>query len=407
MKEWTKAAIVILAATGVASAGAYKLPEQSLNSMALGAAYVAHTTEADSAYFNPANMAFLREGHLIDAAATLVHLSSISYRLIPPYSGESEDENIFVSTLHYVSESIGDFRWGVSIVAPGGLSRKWESPYQRLYAEEFTLENIELNPVFSYKLNDNFAVGGGLRVVYSKGTVRSNGGTIAPIAREMKGDTVEFGYNVALSYRPTEDIVLAATYRSKIDLDEEGHADLSFMGMTQRYGADVSVPLPAALNIALSKTWDKTFTLEFVYERTYWSAYKALDFNYDTALPAPLVPIFDAPLDRSWKDTDTFRIGATAELGKITAMFGFAIDETPVPIRTIGFELPDSDAKIFSMGFRYRQSEHLSWGLAFLYDDKESLTLPAGVAENKVLHNGGSFDDAAAYLITFGISYEY
>ena len=407
MKRWSKTTAVVLATIGTAYAGAYKLPEQSLNSMALGAAYVAHTTEADTAYFNPANMAFLKEEHLIDAAASMVHLSSISYRLVSPYSGESEDENIFVPTLHYVSASIGDFRWGVSLAVPGGLSRKWKSPYQRLYAEEFTLENIELNPVFSYKLSDNFAVGGGLRVVYSKGTVRSNGGTIAPIAREMKGDTVEFGYNVALSYRPTEDIVLAATYRSKVDLDEEGHADLSFMGMTQRYGADVSVPLPAALNIAISKTWEKTFTLEFDYERTYWSAYKSLDFNYDTALPAPLVPIFDAPLDRSWRDTDTFRLGATVELGKITAMFGFAIDETPVPLRTIGFELPDSDAKIFSMGFRYRQTERLSWGLAFLYDDKEPLTLPAGVAENEVLRNGGSFDGAGAYLITFGLSYEY
>ena len=52
-----------LALSAVASsmlvAGGYKIPEQSLNSMALGAAYVAHTMGADTAYFNPANMAFM------------------------------------------------------------------------------------------------------------------------------------------------------------------------------------------------------------------------------------------------------------------------------------------------------------------------------------------------------------
>jgi long-chain fatty acid transport protein len=48
-------------ASSVVMAGGYKIPEQSLNSMALGAAYVAHTSGADTAYFNPANMAFMAD----------------------------------------------------------------------------------------------------------------------------------------------------------------------------------------------------------------------------------------------------------------------------------------------------------------------------------------------------------
>jgi long-chain fatty acid transport protein len=91
----------------------------------------------------------------------------------------------------------------------------------------------------------------------------------------------------------------------------------------------------------------------------------------------------------------------------ITAMMGFAIDETPVPDETIGFELPDSDAKIFSMGFKYQQTENLSWGIAFLYDSKEARGLTKGVAENEILANGGGFSGGGAYLTTIGISYEY
>jgi long-chain fatty acid transport protein len=211
-----------------------------------------------------------------------------------------------------------------------------------------------------------------------------------------------------MTYKPTKDIILAVTYRSNIDLKEEGKANLYLGGVGQQYDASVTVPLPAALNIAISKTWHDKYTLEFNYERTYWSAYKELDFNYDRAIQAALIPTFDDPLARNWKDTNTFRIGATIKVDdKFTAMFGFAIDETPVPDKTIGFELPDSDGKIFSMGLRYQYSERLSVGAAFLYDLKASRTIDTGVADNSIIANGGTFDEGGAFLTTLGLSYEF
>lgn len=45
--------------------------------MALGAAYVAHATDADTAYFNPENMSFLDENiRYVEGGITLVHLPS-------------------------------------------------------------------------------------------------------------------------------------------------------------------------------------------------------------------------------------------------------------------------------------------------------------------------------------------
>jgi len=400
--------VLSIVASSMLVAGGYKIPEQSLNSNALGAAYVAHTSGADSAYFNPANMSFMEDKQYFTAGLTLAHLPSITYTLASPYSGESEVENIFIPNFHYVSKAINNLRWGISVTAPAGLTKRWETPYQKMYAQEFTLKNVELNPVLSYRINDALSIAGGLRVVYSEGVVYSDGGTIAPVKREMEGDSFNFGYNLAMTYKPTEDINLAVTYRSNIDLEEEGEANLFVGEVGQQYGTSVTVPLPAALNISVSKTWEDKFTLEFNYERTYWSSYETLDFNYDTAIPLPLQPLFDAPLARDWEDTNTFRVGATVAMdNKITMMMGFAIDETPVPQRTIGFELPDSDATIFSMGFSYQQTPNLSWGVSFLLDAKESQTVPKGVAENQVLANGGGFSGGGAYLTTIGLSYEY
>lgn len=374
-------------ASSVVIAGGYKIPEQSLNSMALGAAYVAHTTGADTAYYNPANMAFMDEGKsYVEGGITLAHLPSNVFSSAPEYSGESEVENLLIPYFHYIAPAMGNFRWGVSLTVPGGLTKCWETPFQKAFAEEFTLKVLEFSPSLAYRVMDDFSIGGGFRLVYSEGVIR-NDSTLA--TTDMDGDTVGFGYNLAMTYKPTSEMNLAVTYRSNIDLDEEGTATL-YSGDTLLYDGDasVSVPLPAALNVAISKTWQDSFTLEFLYERTYWSQYETLKFE---GVPLPETP-------KNWKDTDTFRVGATIKMdNKITAMMGFAIDETPVPENTIGFELPDSDAKIFSMGFRYQQREDLSWGAAFLYDSKES----------RSISGFGTFHEGGAFLTTVGVAYEY
>ncbi len=393
MSKIVKGLALSAIASSVVMAGGYKIPEQSLNSMALGGAYVAHTTNADAAYFNPANMAFMGEKQYVEGAITLAHLPSNVYSF-GAASGKSEVEDLIIPNFHYVSAPMGDFRWGVSMTAPGGLTKRWETPYQKAFAEEFSLTIVELNPSVSYQVMENLSVGAGVRLIYSEGVVKNDAtGMGMPLKVDMEADTVEFGYNLAATYKPTNDINMAVTYRSEIELGEEGTATIN--GHTMDAG--VTVPLPAALNLAVSKTWNETFTLEFNYERTYWSAYETLEF---TGTPLPITA-------KDWEDTNTFRLGATMVLDKITMMMGFAIDETPVPREKVSFELPDSDAKIFSMGFRYQQTEELSWGAAFLYDSKESFSMTPGVSHNPVLAKGGTFHEGGAFLTTVGMAYEF
>jgi len=401
--------------SGLLIAGGYKIPEQSLNSMALGSAYVAHTTDADTAYFNPANMSFLDNSlNYLESGITLAHLPSNTFKgvqYLPGIGGvatssKSETENLPIPYFHYVAPAMGKWRFGLSMTAPGGLTKRWKSPVQKTFAEEFTLENIELNPVLSYKINEKFSVGGGIRLVYSMGKVYSDGNDLGvPFKREMEGDTIEFGYNLALAWKPTSDIAVGITYRSKIDLDEEGEANLYLGNVGQQYDATVSVPLPAALNIGVSKTWNDTLTVEFVYERTFWSAYKTLNFDYDSAIQPGLVSSFDDPKLKDWVDTNTFKFGVTYEMNeKLTLMGGYAYDETPVPTKTLSYELADSDAHVFSGGFKYKQNEQLNWGVAVLYDLKESHTLELCENENGIV---GKFTDGGALLITLGISYKF
>lgn len=143
-----KSIVLSIAASAMAMASGYKIPEQSINSTALNAAYTAHTMGADTVYFNPAAMSFMDDKSYIEAGLTLAHLPSIGFTsdANAAYDGESKVENIPIPFGHFVAKPNGDWRWGASLTAPGGLSKRWDTPAQKASAQEFTLRIVELNP---------------------------------------------------------------------------------------------------------------------------------------------------------------------------------------------------------------------------------------------------------------------
>lgn len=417
--------LVLAAVAGFAStalSSGYRIPEQSLNSTALSSAYVAHALYADAAYFNPANMSWLSPGTQMEGGLTYIHLPSISYDDFrgQALNSDSEKENFLVPNLHLVSPEYNNFRFGFSLAVPAGLSKRWEDTFARTFANEFSMTVAEANPTVSYKFSNLFAAAVGARLVYSEAKVKSDGTIVAAatpagpeyttISRDMDGDTAEFGYNIALSVRPTDKLYLAATYRSEVDLDMEGdgtlYASSSFFngllpaGSYQGPGS-VSVPLPAVLALAASYTFDRS-TVEFAYDRTFWSAYEVLDFKYPRNLGHPvLTAAFDAPIVKDWDDVDAFRLGYTFQWNEqLAVMAGAGIDGNPIPDRSLSFDLPDSDAWFISLGCRYTYDEKWSFGAAYLYARKEDRTVV-----NSTLN--GEFSGAASHLLSLSASYRF
>jgi long-chain fatty acid transport protein len=409
---------VLLAATlvpAISIAGGYKIPENSINSTALSAAYVANAHGADAAYFNPAAMVFNEDGGSFEIDATYIHLSAIHYSdndVLPPYADDSSDvERFLVPTFHYVSPKMGNTRFGLSVVAPAGLTKRWDGT-GKASTQQFTLKTVEINPSVAYEFNDKFSAGLGARLVYSAGVVKSKAYPVGfglELARDLEGDSFDLGYNLALHFKPTDNLALALTYRSKVDLTVEGEAHLvDQLSPQPDYDGDaeVEVPIPAALNLAAAYTFNDKTTVELVYERTYWSAYKELDFDYERALVG-VMAVFDNPVAKNWKDSNTYRIGVTHKLDdRWTVMAGYAYDETPVPEDTAGFELPDSDAHIFSVGARYQYSDNLNIGFGLLYDKKDKLKIREGTDPAETVDNA-DFEDASAVLLTIGAQYTF
>lgn len=381
-------------------AGGYAIPESSINATALSAAYIANAHGADAAYYNPAAMVYNVDSELLEVDATYIGLSAINYTSTSGTTNiDSKKENFLVPSFHYTSKKLGDngARVGFSIVVPAGLSKRWSDVPAVYSAEEFTLQTIEFNPSMALPLSSMVSLGVGFRVISSSGVVKAS--RTGVYSQDMTGDSVDYGYNLALMYKPTSTLNLAATYRSNVDLSVEGDADLIYLpaSFNKNVPVSVSIPVPAVLNFAASYIFDTGTTVEAVYQKTYWSAYKNLNFDYTNPTAEA---VFGTSKPKNWENTNTYRLGVTQKYDKWTAMAGLAYDETPVPEATLGYELPDSDAWIVSLGGRYQIDKSWNIGLAGLVDMKQSRDV-----QNTSID--GEFSNARAYLVTAGIEYRF
>jgi len=404
-----------IVASSVLMASGYRIPEASLNAVALSAANIAHVKTADAAYYNPANMVFMSDENHLEADLKYIGLDAANYkgtaknsRWLVDEDISSEKETFLVPSIHYVSGNVNGARYGVSIVSPGGLSKRWEDSVATYSAKEFTLELVEINPTVALPIGDKIGVAIGLRILHSKGIVKSD----SPIAsRDMSGDSIDFGYNLALSYKPTSALEFGLTYRSQVDLTTEGDAELSVSTSAAvgpypagTYASDSSasltVPLPAILALAGAYTFSTNTTVEFVYERTYWSAYEELNFNYGSKAHAITNAVFGKPIKKHWNDSNDYRLGVTQELSSMTLMAGAVYSETPIPEEDVTFDLPDSNSLSVSFGGRYHLNEKIDLGMSALYSMRESRTV-----ENDDLK--GEFSGSNILIVSMGVGYKF
>ena len=394
---------------------AYKIPEQSVRSVALSGAYVAGAEDADAAYFNPANMAFMDEGQYFELSFTGAYLPKVKYEgkqvvgsgYPPPEipaNAKSESQKFLIPHLHYVSPKFGNVRFGLSVVTPAGFAKKWSTEPQKWSAQEFTLRTAEVNPSISYQISPNFSVGAGVRVLFTDGVIRLNPphprDNTKRLFYDMDGDIqTRLGFNVAASYK-LPGLTLAATYRNKIDLKEKGDVTIvdTLANRTIKTTGRTKVPLPATLSLAAAVDVSERARVEVEYERTFWSSYKRLVMTFDGA------SAYNIDKMKHWDDSNTFRIGLTYKNSdKLTTMYGMAYDQSPVPEGTMGYELPDSDALILSLGALYKVTQSMTLGVSYLYDHKFQRTIALG----NINGLDGTFSAGGAHLVNLSFNYRF
>lgn len=400
-----------LVACSVMFGAGFKISEQSSDGTALLNSNVATSFGPDASYYNPANMMFLDDPrHYFENSFSYLHLNKIKFNDKNGQKYESKAARALAPTFHFVSPSYYEnWKFGLSLFAPAGIAMRWNDEFPARTAKKFELKVFELNPTAAYKITDNLAIGFGLRALYSQGRASSFFQTpLGSTSRDLKGNGINFGYNVALTYKPTENLSLAATYRSKVTMKLKGDAKIDVpIGADYDNKARVQVPLPAALTLATSYKFKDT-TFMFAYERTYWSAWKELDFDYDHATAAhnanPFFKAYDAPHPRDWKDTNSYRVGVAHDAtNKLRVMAGFMYDEAASRADKTGFELPDTKSYVYSAGFNYKFNDDLELALAYMYQDRKAREITASIPN----YPNGKFERANAQIVNLGVKYKF
>jgi long-chain fatty acid transport protein len=122
--------------------------------------------------------------------------------------------------------------------------------------------------------------------------------------------------------------------------------------------ADVRpLPLPPVINVGLFWQIIPAWGAEFVYEYTRWSELKNFTATFSPAsVFLPLgVPITGFQLPEDWKNTSTLRLGSFYAINENWELRGgLALEQTPIPNRTLNPAIPDADKLTLNAGVGYK-----------------------------------------------------
>lgn len=95
-------------------------------------------------------------------------------------------------------------------------------------AGETSITTVNFNISLFYKVNNNFAIAGGLNVIYAEASLIRNFGEnphgvpVQAEAENLAGDDISYGWNIGLPYDFNEKHRLGFSYRSEVKLELKG-----------------------------------------------------------------------------------------------------------------------------------------------------------------------------------------
>lgn len=246
--------------SSTAMASGFKLNEQSASGV--GTAYAGRAAvveDASTVYYNPAGMSKLTRPE-ISVGGAYINIDaefSNGERINPAGTSSKYETGVydhggslipassipFVYYAHPINEKLA---LGFGVFVPFGAHTDYsDNALSGGFAGKTELTTIDFQPAFSYKINDTLAIGGGLDIVYAKGTLSKQldlvpyvpaGHPLDSVLNKdeykgyentfsVEGDDVAFGWNLGLMWDITPATTLGVTYRSEVEFTLEGDAE--------------------------------------------------------------------------------------------------------------------------------------------------------------------------------------
>jgi long-chain fatty acid transport protein len=407
------AALFVL--TTMAYAGGYRVSLQGNKSLAMGHTGVAVINNSELVFHNPSGLAFLEEKLHVSAGVFGV-FSSVAYQNTA--TGEFAETDSPVGTPFYLYASYQANDWltfGLGVYTPYGSRVEYEDDW----AGSHLVNNIELQAIFvqptvTFKIFDNFSIGGG--PIWVTGSVNFNrnlnrtltdlDGNRSEVTIDASGVT-NWGWVASATLKPADNLTIGATYRSEIILDaDDGTAEFANIPNSpltpfNDTAISASLPLPAEMTVGLSYEVGDKWTFAFDFNRTFWDVYESLDIDFaDPNIPDSVNP-------RNYKNSSTYRFGVQYDATKMfTLRAGYYFDESPIQAGFFAPETPRNDSNGYTAGLTFNVNDRLQIDASFLYlHFKEVDASYDGYFENgQAVPFEGSYKNNA-FIPGIGVSY--
>lgn len=387
MKKLLLLCILLALPTSTLASG-YGVFTQGASGLGQANAVVAHTSGPSSAYFNPALLTEV-PGTQLEIGSTGVYAK---HKVKLDSTGETQhgEENWEFPGTFYLTHRINDrVTTGLAVFFPFGLSSEWDKDFEGRYIGtygEITTTNI--NPVAAFKVNEHISLAAGLSAVYFDAELKSmvnqtaagylvsppyGLGVLPDIEQKFTGDDWGVGYNFGLTAKLTDSLTFGAAYRSEVDLEVDGKAQLS--GVDPRLATffpnsdgKTDVTLPQQVTAGLAHRFSDSLVVEAGVRWEDWESTDELKIELET-------PIFGQSTQigaRDWHATWTYNVGGQYRLNESLALnAGYLYGKSSVPDRTMEVLIPDADTHLFTLGAEWTSGPWTVAG-AFGYEHHES-----------------------------------
>jgi long-chain fatty acid transport protein len=374
-------ALGTLAAVPMHAAG-FGIFEQGTKAMGMAGAFTAQADDPSALFYNAGGLAFVtqRDGAI---GVTYIHDTKAEFRGADPFPGQGYTANqkklsAFPPHAYYVQPINNDWKFGLGVETPFGLTTDWQSPHQfagRFISTKASLQVFDINPTLGWQVTPNFGIGfGGIArvsdVELNRDIPANNPFTqtiVNAASLKLKGDYKEgYGFNAGILYKATPDFSLGLSYRSKITVKYTGNARLTPIAtgnaqldaaiaaklpLNTNLPVKTAIDFPAMASLGLAYSFTPNLLVEGDANWTGWSSFKTVPITFTggatNSLPSTSLP-------QNWKDAYNYRLGLRWQASP-TAQWrlGYVYDQTPQPEVNVSPLLPDANRTGYCIGYGY------------------------------------------------------
>ena len=380
--------IALLVAIPAFGAG-FSIFEQGAKASGMAGAFAATADDPSAIFYNPAGIA--QQRHLAAyAGATFINFSN-------EFTGDHDspvtagvegkyNRHTFIPPNVYAIVPIGEnLTVGFGSYAAWGLRTDWAEPWVGRYiSKDADLKTMSFNPTVAWQTSDGrFAVGGGLeyrraRVILNANRMALNPftGRIVDVAntRLVSDYGDDLGWNAGILFKATDRLRFGLTYRSDMDIDLEGDAEISQIStgnaqldavirtqLPPNQGIATTFPFPAVASAGIAFSPNDRWDIEFDITHMTWSRFEALSVDFKTTPAAGFTRV------QNWDDSSAFRLGANVKASADwDVRLGAVYDQNPQPVEAVSPLLPDSDRIGVTFGAGWHHGPWIVDGAAFV-----------------------------------------